>query len=69
MTMSEPSFEALRARAYELADTGRYSTWEDIGRALEAEHVALATKRLRADPLLTSMLTARCEQAKDRYGR
>ena len=66
--MSEPSFEALRARAYDLADTGRYNTWEDIGRALEAEHVALASKRLRADPVLTRMLTARCEQAKDRYG-
>jgi hypothetical protein len=69
MDMSEPSFEALRARAYELADTGRYNSWEDIGRALEAEHVAMATKRLRADPLLPGMLTARCEQAKDRYGR
>lgn len=67
--MSEPSFEALRKRAYELADTGRFATWEDIGKALEAEHVAMATKRLRADPLLTGMLTARCEQAKDRFGR
>lgn len=67
--MSELSFEALRKRAYELADTGRYNTWEEVAAALEAEHVAMASKRLRADPVLTRMLTARCEQAKDRFGR
>ncbi|QGZ93961.1 hypothetical protein [Terricaulis silvestris] len=67
--MSEPSFEALRTRAYELADTGRYNTWEEIGKALEADGVAMASKRLSADPVLTRMLTTRCEQAKDRYGR
>ncbi len=67
--MSEPSFEALRKRAYELADTGRFNTWEDIGAALEAEGIAMASKRLRADPLLPGMLTARCQQARDRFGR
>lgn len=67
--MNEPNFEDLRKRAYELADTGRYTTWEEVGAALEAEDVAMASKRLRADPVLTRMLTARCEQARDRFGR
>ena len=69
MDMSEPSFEALRARAYELADTGRYNHWEEIGGALEAEGVGHASFRLGADPVLRRMLNARCEQAKDRFGR
>jgi hypothetical protein len=67
--MSEPSFEALRARAYELADTGRYNHWEEIGGALEREGIGRATFRLGADPVLRRMLNARCDQAKDRFGR
>jgi hypothetical protein len=36
------SFDVLRARAFELADTGRFVRWEDIGVAMELEGVDLA---------------------------
>lgn len=62
----EPNFETLRKRAYELADTGRYSQVEEIGDAMQAEGVERATIRLGADPVLRRMLSARCQQAKDR---
>jgi hypothetical protein len=63
---NEPNFEALRQRAYELADTGRYSHFEEIGDAMQGEGVERATIRLGADPVLQRMLNARCQQAKDR---
>jgi len=59
-------FPALRARAYELADTGRHTRWQEIGALLEQEGYALAVQRLRADPILCGMLDARCDQARNR---
>jgi hypothetical protein len=63
---SEPSFEELRKRAYELADTGRFNHWEEIGAEMQKEGFGLAIHRLGADPMLRRALNARCEQAKDR---
>jgi hypothetical protein len=61
------SFAQLRARAMELADTAKYNHWEEIGAAMEREGHVMATKRLSADPILRSMLNARCTLAKDRH--
>ena len=59
-------FEELRHRAFELADSGHYRQWGEIGAAMEAEGHEEATRRLRSDPILTRMLDARCEQARSR---
>ena len=54
------NFAQLRARAIELADTAKFNHWEEIGAEMEREGHAMATKRLGADPILRSMLNARC---------
>ena len=61
---SKLSIEKLRARAYELADTGRLNHWEEIGAEMENEGADGAIAQLGADPMLRRMLNARCEQAK-----
>lgn len=60
------SFAALRDRAYELADTGRFNNWREIGAEIEREGQEGAVDRLKADPVLKRMLDARCDQAKDK---
>jgi hypothetical protein len=60
------SFEELRRRAYELADTGRYEDCLHVGAALERQGNEAAIRRLLADPILRSMLDARCRQARDK---
>lgn len=58
-------FFALRRRAYELAETGRYKTWHSIADALQAEgFVESAIKRLDGDALAVMMITRCCEQAR-----
>jgi hypothetical protein len=57
-------FSELRDRAYVKVDTGLYESWEEVGAAIELEGCPDATKRLAADPILTTMLTARCWQAR-----
>jgi hypothetical protein len=59
-------FGDLRQRAFNKADTGRYADWREVGEAVEAENCPGAVDRLRGDPILTRVLTTRCEQAKDR---
>lgn len=59
-------FEVLRQRAFELADTGRFTQWGEIGAALESEGHEAAKRRLQSDPILTRLLDARCAQARDR---
>jgi hypothetical protein len=60
------TFEDLRRRAFNKADTGRYADWREAGNAVELEDCPGAVDRLRADPILCRSLNARCEQARDR---
>jgi hypothetical protein len=61
-------FAAARARAYELADTGRYADWAAISAELLAEEVSERFIRsLGADSFTQTMLRNRIAQAKDRY--
>ena len=62
------SIEKLRARAYELADTGRLNHWEEIGAEMENEGADGAIAQIGADAMLRRMLNARCEQAKAKLG-
>ena len=62
----KPSFTVLRARAFDLADTGRYNNWMELADELELEGFSAAATRLRSDPVLLRMLDARCQQAMDR---
>jgi hypothetical protein len=57
------SFNELRDRAYELADTGRYADWHQVAAALDTEGYDEAARRLTADPILTTLLNTRCWQA------
>lgn len=61
-------FAAARARAYELADTGRYEDWAGLSAALLAEEISERfVKSLGADSFTQTMLRNRMAQAKDRY--
>lgn len=59
---------ALRARAYELADTNRYADWDAIAAALESEEAAPAVlvRRLGHDALFKIMIANRIAAAKER---
>lgn len=59
------TFEDLRSRAYQLADTGRFDHWEQVCAEIEREDCPGALRRVRSDPMLRRMLNARCNQAKD----
>jgi hypothetical protein len=63
--MSDEPFFALRDRAYQLADTGRYKRWDQIAYALQAEGFlpALIT-RLNRDGLAVMMITRCCGLAR-----
>jgi hypothetical protein len=63
--MPDDSFFALRNRAYELADTGRFRRWDQIARALQAEGFlhSLIT-RLDDDRLAVMMIGRCCDQAR-----
>jgi hypothetical protein len=55
--MSEDPFFALRDRADELADSGRYKGWEHVARALRSEGFLVALiGRLNADGLAVMMM-------------
>ncbi len=65
--MSIDPFFALRDRAYDLADTGRYKDWNQIAFALQAEgFVAALITRLDSDGLAAMMITRCCAQARAR---
>jgi hypothetical protein len=63
--MPDDAFFALRTRAYELAETGRFKRWDQVADALEAEGFlpALVT-RLDGDGLAVMMITRCCVQAR-----
>ncbi len=65
--MPEDAFFALRNRAYELADTGRYKRWVQIAYALQAEGFlnSLIT-RLDRDKLGVMMIGRCCDQARSK---
>jgi hypothetical protein len=63
--MSDETFFALRDRAYELADTGRYKRWDQIAYALQAEgFLPSLITRLDHDGLAVMMITRCCGQAR-----
>jgi hypothetical protein len=63
--MSDESFFALRARAYELADTGRFKRWDQIAYALQAEgFLPSLIARLNQDELAVIMITHCCTIAR-----
>jgi hypothetical protein len=58
-------FFAVRRRAYELAETGRFRHWLKVADALLAEgFVGSMIKRLDRDALAVMMITRCCEQAR-----
>lgn len=63
--MPEDPFFALRDRAYELADSGRFKRWDQVAIALHAEGFAddLIT-RLQDDKLAVMMIARCCAQAR-----
>jgi hypothetical protein len=64
-SVSDDPFFALRNRAYELADTGRFKRWRQIALALQAEGFldSLFT-RLDDDRLAVMMIARCCDQAR-----
>lgn len=57
----DDAFFALRSRAYELADTGRYKNWSQIAYTLLVERFApLVIKRLDRDGLAVMMISRIC---------
>ncbi len=63
--MPDDAFFALRNRAYELADTGRFKRWQEIASVLDSEGflVPLIT-RLQDDKLAVMMIDRCCAQAR-----
>ena len=65
--MADDPFFALRNRAYELADTGRFKRWDQIAYALQAEgFVKSLIARLDYDKLAVMMIGRCCDQARAR---
>lgn len=62
---SDHDFFSLRARAYELAETGRFKHWPKVAEALLAEgFISDLIWRLDRDALAVMMITRSCEQAR-----
>lgn len=65
--MSDPKTpETLIARADQLAATGAYNHWEEIGAELERAGCEDALSTLAGNPALRQRLNARCALAKQR---
>ncbi len=63
--MPETSLIAVRARAHDLADTGRFKRWDQIATKLYAEGFLPALiGQLGCDRLAVMMITRCCEQAR-----
>lgn len=61
----DASFFALRSRAYDLADSGRFKTWDQIAPALRAEGFADdLIMRIAHDRLAVLMIARCCVQAR-----
>ena len=65
--MPADDLAALRARAYQLADTGRYSDWDNIAAKLMDEGaIPILVRRAGDDAFFKIMLTNRIKAAGDR---
>jgi hypothetical protein len=63
--MSNEPFFAFRARAYELASSGRYKGWEQVACALQSEgFLPSLITRLDHDGLAVMMITRCCTLAR-----
>jgi hypothetical protein len=63
--VSDESFFALRARAYELASSTHYKRWDQIAYALQAEgFLPSLITRLNQDALAVMMITRCCMLAR-----
>ena len=63
--MSVDPFFAMRNRAYDLADSGRFERWEQIALVLRAEgFVQDVIERLGGDKLAVMMITRCCASAR-----
>lgn len=63
--MADDSFFALRSRAFDLADTGRFKRWDQIAYALQAEgFLPSLITRLDRDGLAVMMITRCCALAR-----
>lgn len=63
--MSDDAFFELRARAYELADSGRFKRWDQIAYALQGEgYLPSIITRLDRDRQAVLMITHCCAQAR-----
>lgn len=58
------AFKALRERAYALADTGRFPSWDQVKRALQAEDFQMPATEPRGAKLFRELVTARCRRAR-----
>lgn len=56
---------AMRERAYELAESGRYVRWDKVADMLEAEGFPIPLiQKFDDDKLAVMMITRCCEQAR-----
>ena len=63
--MAEANFFELRDRAYDLADTGRYKTWDQIAYALQSEgFLPSLITQLDKDAGAVMMITRCCTLAR-----
>jgi hypothetical protein len=58
------AFRIFRERAYELAETGRFPSWEHVKRALQAEDFQVPGGEQRGAKLFRELITARCRRAR-----
>lgn len=64
---SENHLAALRTRAYQLADTGRYRDWDELSGALNGEGAPMdMVQRLGEDGLFKIMIGSRLKTARER---
>ena len=67
MTKDDDPLMGLRARAYELADTGRYTDWASLSSDLVDEGTPeVVVRRLSYDALFQTMLNNRMAAARER---
>lgn len=63
--MSSDDIFALRDRAYQLADSGRYKHWNEIAYALQAEgYLSALITRLDKDAQAVMMISRSCTIAR-----
>lgn len=65
--MADERFIAVRDRAYDLAETGRFKHWEHVAKTLREEGFRSdLIEQLSRDKLAVMMITRSCAQAIER---